>query len=69
MQEVQLAISGMSCGACVAHVREALTSVAGATVKDVQIGRAQVLLDPAQANVATLIDAVQDAGYEAQEAA
>lgn len=69
MQEVKLQIAGMSCGGCVAHVRKALKSVAGATVKDVQIGSADVLLDPAQASIATLIDAVQDAGYEAQEAA
>lgn len=69
MEQVNLEIAGMSCGGCVAHVREALTSLPGVTVKDVQIGRAQVLLDPAQANIAALIDAVQDAGYEAQEAA
>jgi copper chaperone CopZ len=37
-------------------------------VRDVAIGSATVVLDPAQTDVGTIIDAVQDAGYEAREA-
>ena len=69
MEQVRLEIDGMSCGHCVATVREALGTVAGASVADVRIGQATVLLDRSQASVAALIDAVQDAGYEAREAA
>jgi len=69
MTELQLDIEGMSCGHCIASVTRALSGVQGVTVKDVRIGRATVLLDPALADVGALIDAVQDAGYEAREAA
>ncbi len=69
MEKVRLEIEGMSCGHCVASVRSALAGVAGVQVADVRIGEATVTLDPAQARIGALIDAVQDAGYEAREAA
>lgn len=69
MRELKLDIEGMSCAHCVASVRKALGSIAGVNVREVSIGNATVELDPAQADVATIIDAVQDAGYEAREAA
>lgn len=69
MEDVKLTIEGMSCGHCVAKVREALKGVAGVEVSDVSIGAATVRLDRAQASIGALIDAVQDAGYEATEAA
>jgi copper chaperone CopZ len=69
MKQIRLEIEGMSCGHCVASVRSALAGLAGVQVADVRIGEATVTLDPAQASVGELIDAVQDAGYEAREAA
>lgn len=69
MKQIRLEIEGMSCGHCVAAVRTALTGLAGVQEADVRIGEATVTLDPAQASIAALIDAVQDAGYEAREAA
>lgn len=69
MNELHFEIYGMSCGHCLASVRDALGSVPGVTVRDVQIGKATVLVDPTQASVGAIIDAVQDAGYEAREAA
>ena len=68
MKKVNLTIEGMSCGHCVAAVRSALESVSGTTVESVEIGTATVLVDESRAPVGALIDAVQDAGYEAQEA-
>jgi len=69
MDHVRLEIEGMSCGHCVASVRSALSGLAGVQVAEVRIGGATITLHPTQASVAALIDAVQDAGYEAREAA
>jgi copper chaperone len=67
MREVNLRISGMHCGHCVEAVRGALAAVPGASVLAVDIGRARVLLDEGKAGIAALIDAVYEAGYEADE--
>ena len=67
METIKLEIAGMSCSHCVAKVRGALEAVAGVEVSDVRVGEATVAFDPAQASLGTLIDAVQDAGYEASE--
>lgn len=67
MTEYHLKIDGMSCGHCVATVRKALAAVPGVEVRDVQIGTANVAIDSAQASVATVVDAIQDVGYDARE--
>jgi copper chaperone len=57
-----LSIDGMHCGHCVHAVRQALASVPGINVKDVQIGNATIESAeplPTQA----IKDAVEDAGY------
>lgn len=69
MERVTLEVQGMSCQHCVRAVREALGSVDGVEVERVDIGTATVSIDPARASTGALIDAVQDAGYEAQEVA
>lgn len=69
MEQLRLEIAGMSCGGCIAAVRAALSNVPGIQVQDVSIGKATISIDPAQATVGTVIDAVQDAGYDAREAA
>ncbi|HKS05804.1 MAG TPA: heavy-metal-associated domain-containing protein [Gemmatimonadaceae bacterium] len=57
-----LSIDGMSCGHCVSAVRQALASVPGVTVQDVQIGKATIQsADPLPAQA--IKDAVEDAGY------
>ena len=66
MQSVHLAIEGMSCGHCVAHVRRALESVDGVKVRTVEIGSADIDLDPAAATVDRVAEAVTDAGYTAR---
>lgn len=67
MSSVSLSIGGMSCGHCVSSVRRALESVPGAQVEDVRIGSARVVLpgDASDASRQALIDALNDAGYEA----
>lgn len=66
METVTLEISGMSCGACVAHVRKALSAMAGVQVTSLEIGRAEVDFDPTLQTPATLAAALQAAGYPAE---
>jgi len=68
MQTVSLEVSGMSCGHCVAAVEKALKSVHGVDVTKVEVGKATVSLDPEIASVEEVLEAVEDAGYEAQVA-
>lgn len=60
-----LAITGMSCSACVRGVTTALSRVPGVTKVDVEIGRAIV---EGSADQASLIAAVERAGYCARVA-
>lgn len=66
MKRVTLKVAGMSCGHCVKAVEQALKDVPGAQVESVQVGRASVATDDS-VPVGALIDAVADAGYEAEE--
>jgi copper chaperone len=68
MKQVRLEVSGMSCGHCIHAVKEALAGVEGVKVENVSIGRATVSVEE-RVPVGALIDAVADAGYEANEAA
>lgn len=64
-QTVDLDIKGMSCGHCVKAVQGALSKVPGVSVKDVRIGHATVEVENGAARSAELVEAVDDAGYEA----
>lgn len=66
VQDLTLAIDGMSCGHCVARVSKALTAVPGVAVDDVQIGRARVRFDPGKTSVANIARAVDEVGYPAR---
>lgn len=66
MEATQLAVTGMTCGMCVQHVTQALKEVSGvqsATV-DLKSGGATVLHEGAKPEA--LLEAVAEAGYEAQ---
>lgn len=67
MSTVSLAVTGMTCNHCIAAVRKAIDSVPGAHADDVRIGAARVAVsnDAGADTAAALIDAIQDAGYEA----
>jgi copper chaperone CopZ len=56
-------IDGMSCAHCVAAVEEALSSMEGATVEEVEIGSATVAYDPESIRRSALVDAIEEAGY------
>lgn len=64
---LDLSITGMTCGSCVRHVTEALHRVdgVGAAQVELQGGRATVAYDPASATAAQMVQAVEEAGYQA----
>ena len=59
---LELDISGMSCGSCVAHVRSALARLPDVHVDDVQVGHAVVTIAPGVGEAA-IRQAISDAGY------
>jgi copper chaperone CopZ len=69
MKQITLRVGGMHCGGCVASVQQALEAVPGVHVDAVRIGAATVTIDERVAGVGVLIDAVYEAGYEAEEGA
>jgi len=69
MKQLKLEVSGMSCGHCVSAVQAALGTVPGVKVENVEIGAATVSFDETKATIGDLVDAVSDAGYEANERA
>jgi copper chaperone CopZ len=66
MKTVQLDVSGMSCGHCVATVRSALIAVEGVHEADVSLsaGRATVRADDGVEDL-KLVQAVEQSGYRA----
>jgi copper chaperone CopZ len=64
MQQFTTAITGMSCGHCVNHVRKELEKVPGAKVEAVTIGSATVSFDESTTSTAAILQAVRNAGYE-----
>lgn len=67
MQTVVLNIGGMNCGGCVKNVTGILQGVDGVARADVSLeaNNATVSFDPAKTNLAALIEAVEDGGFEA----
>lgn len=66
MEKLDLAISGMSCGHCVGAVTKALEELDGVAVEKVGMGSAAVRYDPAVRSADDILDAVADAGYQAE---
>ncbi len=62
-----IAVTGMSCGHCVSHVKSALEGLEGVTEADVSLeeSQAQVTLSTDVAD-ADLVAAVEAAGYQAE---
>ena len=63
--EILLPIEGMTCASCVRRVEKALGKVLGVQEVSVNLatGKAQVVFDPAEANLSQLKAAVEKAGY------
>ncbi len=63
MTELSMQISGMTCGHCVKSVRDALSSVPGVEVEQVEIGSANVRFDEQKVDVAHIKQAVTEEGF------
>jgi len=63
----ELVVTGMTCASCVASVEDALRGVSGVREADVNLAteRARVEVDPARADDAALVRAVERVGYGA----
>jgi copper chaperone CopZ len=57
----------MHCQACVQRVRKAIEKVEGAQVQQVDVGSAEVAIDPARETA--VLEAVRKAGYEPHSSA
>lgn len=66
MEKLTLKIEGMTCGHCEARVTKALEEVAGVTNAKVSLeeGTATVEFENGKVTEDTLIDAVEEVGYE-----
>ncbi|WP_417780214.1 heavy-metal-associated domain-containing protein [Stutzerimonas xanthomarina] len=65
MNSTQLQVQGMTCGACVRHVTQALNTIAGVEAVEVDLQSGRVRID-GDAENAALIAALNEAGYPAQ---
>ena len=65
MNRTTLKIEGMTCGHCVASVKQTLQELEGVKVESVAVGTATVEYDPAVATVEQIAEAVGDSGYRA----
>ncbi|MBT8400895.1 MAG: cation transporter [Rhodothermia bacterium] len=62
--KMKLEIDGMSCQHCVHAVRTALEGLEGVVVTDVQIGSAEVAIDPSRVNRTEVERSVAEEGYQ-----
>jgi copper chaperone CopZ len=64
LQHLSIPITGMSCGGWVRSVRDALARVPGVEVKQVSVGSAKVIFDPAVTTAEALRAVISHAGYQ-----
>src|SRR6266852_1282072 len=67
-ESVTIAVDGMTCAACQAHVQRALEHTRGVEKAAVNLmtGEATVAFDPEETKPAALLEAILDTGYEAR---
>ncbi len=67
MNDIQLNITGMSCGGCVASVQNILSALPGVASVEITLtpGQAKIVYDPARIDRDALIRAVVEAGFGA----
>lgn len=67
MQDITIAVGGMTCGGCVASVRRVLSAVPGVSEAQVSLepAQARVRFDPAATTPEALRAAIEAAGYTA----
>jgi P-type Cu+ transporter len=69
--EVTIPVSGLTCASCVGHVQAALEAEPGVTLAEVNLvnREAKVSFDPAATDTQTLVQAIRNRGYGAEEPA
>ena len=65
METDRIKVEGMSCGHCVARVKDALIGLEGVQVESVQIGEVVVSLYSGEVGREAVLAAIQSAGYTA----
>lgn len=68
MKTTTIKIGGMSCGGCVKSVTRALKALPGVETAEVSLerGEASIAFDPEKVTKPSLVQAVEDAGFEAE---
>jgi P-type Cu+ transporter len=68
LEEAAIAVDGMNCASCVAHVSKAAKSVTGVESAEVNLvgGRADVRFDPGRTDVGAIAAAITQSGYPAK---
>jgi copper chaperone len=65
MEQLNLAITGMHCGACVRRVTMALEKIQGVKVGTVEVGSARLEYDPIQADPTAILASIEKIGFSA----
>jgi copper chaperone len=68
MENTVIKVGGMSCQGCVKNISGVLGAMAGVATADVSLeaGEARVAFDPQTVTRAALVDAIEDAGFDAE---
>lgn len=68
MERITIRMGGMTCGGCVRNVKHALERLPGVNVEGVTVGSATVSFDPSMIDRASILAAIERAGYAPQAA-
>ena len=65
MEQIELNVSGMTCGACEQRIEKALTRIDGVvqSAADHRAARVRVMFDPARTSESALRSCIERAGY------
>ena len=68
METITLKIDGMTCGGCGKSVQRVLNELAGVQQAEVSLNPAQAIItfNSAEISTAALIEAIEDAGFDAE---
>ena len=68
MQEIVIGVGGMSCQGCVKNIGGVLSALAGVASAEVSLeaAEAKVAFDPQAISRAALVEAIEDAGFDAE---
>ena len=66
MEQLELQVNGMTCGACEQRIQRALAQIDGVvrSAADYRAAKVKVVFDPARTSVQTVQDRIKQAGYE-----